>query len=49
MILKVSWYNRTAIRVSSLRGDEAILFTCPEPEHRSDWFYKLKQASKQEA
>lgn len=48
-ILRVTWFNRTAIRVSSLRGDEALIFTCADPEVRSDWFFKLKAMTERAA
>ena len=43
-VLRVTWYTPSIIRVSSVRSDESILFTCPNPD-RTDWFNKLRAAA----
>lgn len=46
-VLRVSWYNRTSIRVGSVRGEDTVIFTCPDADMRSDWYNKLRLSVEQ--
>lgn len=44
-VLKIMWYTpaKTCIRISSMKGDDAIIFACSDPSDTSNWYNKLRQ------